>query len=103
MGPATVYAKNPDYVQREVAGECILVPIRRSLTDSNSIYVLNETGAALWRRIDGARSLQDITAAFLDEYDVTTEQLTQDFETLLTDLLSIQAIDEVSVSDGPTD
>jgi hypothetical protein len=103
MRPATVFVKNPDYVQREVAGEYILVPVRRSLTDSNSIYVLNETGAALWKRIDGTRSLQDITTAFLDEYDVTTEQLAQDVETLLTDLLSIQAIDEVSVADDPTD
>jgi len=103
MDPATVYVKNSDYVQREVAGEYILVPVRRRLTDSNSIYVLNETGAAFWKRIDGTRSLQDITAAFLDEYDVTTEQLAHDVETLLTDLLSIQAIDEVSVADGPTD
>ena len=37
MNLGTVYAKNPDYVQRDVAGECILVPIRRNLTESNSI------------------------------------------------------------------
>lgn len=102
MDPSTVYLKNPDYVQRDVAGECILVPIRRSLPDSNSIYVLNDTGAALWNRIDGKRSVQAITDEFVQEYDVTTDQLSRDFDTLLADLRSIHAIDEVSVADGPT-
>lgn len=102
MNPVAVYAKNPDYVQRDVAGECILVPIRRTLTESNSIYVLNETGAALWNRIDGTRSVQAITDDFMEEYDVEPDQLYQDFETLLADLRSIHAIDEVSVTDGST-
>lgn len=102
MNPAAVYAKHPDYVQRDVAGECILVPIRRSLKDSNSIYVLNETGAALWRHLDGVRTLQTVCATFIEEYDVTPDQLHQDFDTLLADLLSIQAIQEVAVAHGPT-
>jgi uncharacterized protein (DUF2267 family) len=89
-------------VQRDVAGECILVPIRRNLADANSIYVLNETGAALWNRIDGKRSVQAIGEEFSQEYDVTEEQLRRDVATLLADLLSIQAIHEVSVADGHT-
>ena len=102
MNATAVYARHPDYVQRDVAGECILVPIRRSLAEANSIYVLNETGAALWNRLDGRQRLQDITTAFCIEYDVTTEQLHRDIETLLADLLSIHAIEEVAVADGPT-
>jgi len=102
MNAAAVYAKNQDYVQRDVAGECILVPIRRTLTESNSIYVLNDTGAALWNRIDGTRSVQAITEDFMQEYEVERDRLYNDFETLLADLRSIHAIDEVSVADGPT-
>lgn len=100
MSPSTIYAKTNDFVQRQVAGECILVPIRRNLTEANSIYVLNETGAAFWNFIDGARSMTSIEQALAREYDVAAEQLHQDFETLLTDLLSIRAIHEVSVHDG---
>ena len=102
MHSTAVYAKHPDYVQRDVAGECILVPVRRSLKDSNSIYVLNETGAALWQRLDGTCTVGDIRAAFLEDYDVAPDQLHQDFDTLLADLLSIQAIQEVAVAHGPT-
>ncbi|MEK7236788.1 MAG: PqqD family protein [Nitrospirota bacterium] len=96
MTPTAIYTKHPDYVQRDVAGECILVPIRRTLTEANSIYVLNETGAALWNRIDGQRTAQDIVTDFCNEYEVATDQLAKDFTLLLDDLLSIQAVEEMA-------
>jgi hypothetical protein len=96
MGIDRIYAKNDDFVQREVAGECILIPIRRQLTDVNSLYVLNETGAALWRRMDGKMSLQAITLDFLNEFDVTQAQLEKDIASLIEDLLSIHAIREAN-------
>jgi hypothetical protein len=96
MTPTAIYTRHPDYVQRDVAGECILVPIRRTLAEANSIYVLNETGAALWNRIDGQRTAQDIVTDFCGEYDVATDQLTKDFTLLLDDLLSIQAVEKVT-------
>jgi len=100
MPASVIYSKNQDFVQRQVAGECILVPIRRNLAEANSIYVLNETGAAFWSLIDGTRSVTSIEEEIGQEYDVTTEQLHRDSETLLTDLLSIRAIQEVSIHDG---
>jgi hypothetical protein len=102
MNSIAVYSKNPDFVQRDVAGECILVPIRRTLAEANSIYVLNETGAVLWNRIDGIHPIHEIASTFVEEYDVATEQLNRDLETLLADLLSIHAIEEVAVADGPS-
>ena len=90
--PDKVYTKNPDFVQREVAGECILVPVRPKLSDVSSLYVLNETGAAVWRRIDGNRSMSEILAELAAEFDVTREQLERDLASLLDDLLNIQAI-----------
>ena len=100
MLPSTVFARSPDFVQRRVADECILVPIRRNLTEANSIYVLNETGATFWSFIDGTRSVLSIEDAMSQEYDVAPQQLHRDVETLLTDLLSIRAIQEVSAPDG---
>lgn len=89
------FVKSRDFVQRNVAGECLLIPIRRRLTEANSLYVLNETGAAIWGRLDGTRSLRDITGDLLDEYEVSPEQLERDVQELLNDLLSIQAIHPV--------
>ncbi|HZC81507.1 MAG TPA: PqqD family protein [Nitrospiraceae bacterium] len=91
-----IYAKNPDFVSREVAGEFILIPVRHQLNEVNSLYVLNETGAALWRRIDGKRSAREIIEDFSTEFDVTREQLEKDFRSLIEDLRSIRAIEEAN-------
>lgn len=92
-----IYAKNEDFVQREVAGEYILIPVHRQLTDINSLYVLNETGAAVWKRLDGKRSLREIAGDLTEEFDVAIEQLEKDLHALIEDLLSIQAIRETPV------
>ena len=94
LSPETIYAKNTDFVQRDVAGECILVPIRPKLSDVNSLYVLNETGPAVWRRIDGNRSMSEIVAELSAEFDVARDQLERDLESLFDDLLEIRAIEE---------
>jgi len=94
MNMDAIYAKNNDFVQREVAGECILIPVRRRLTDVNSLYVLNDTGAALWRRMDGKTPLPAILLDLLNEFDVPPAQLETDAALLIADLLSIQAIQE---------
>ena len=87
-----IYVQSPDFVQREVAGECLLVPLRRRLDETNSIYVLNDTGAGFWRRVDGKLSVKEIVDRLMDEYDVERERLEKDVAVLVNDLVGIQAL-----------
>ena len=91
-----VYCKSPDFVQRDVAGECILVPIRRQLTQANKIFVLSETGAAFWSLLDGKRPLSKVVDGLLGEYDVSRDRLEDDLSALIKELLGIQAIQEAA-------
>jgi len=91
---STVYRRNPDFVQREVAGECILIPVRRRLVDVNCLYALNETAAAIWRRIDGKKTLEEIGVEVAEEFEVTPAQLQSDLAPLIEDLRSIEALQE---------
>ena len=72
------YEKDPSVVYREIAGEAILVPIRRNLVDMQSIYTLDNVGADIWKLIDGERTLAEIREALLEEYDVEREQAERD-------------------------
>ena len=87
-----IYSRCADFVQRDVAGECLLVPIHRRQSDANSIYVLNETAAGFWRALDGKTSLEQIADRLLEEYDVERPALKKDLDVLVADLLSIKAI-----------
>jgi hypothetical protein len=64
------YEKDPNIVSREIAGEQILVPIRKKSADMAAIYVLNETGTRIWSLLDGRRSLGEIVALLAEEYEV---------------------------------
>ncbi|MEW5868424.1 MAG: PqqD family protein [Chloroflexota bacterium] len=91
----TIYRKAPDMVSRQVAGEAILVPIRRNVGDLESIYTLNETGARAWALLDGQRSLAHICEQIILEYEVGAEQAQQDLLELVSQLEAIQAIHKV--------
>lgn len=95
----TVYSKNPNFVFRKVAREFLLIPVRKKLNQVNKLYVLNETAAAIWDRIDGRSSMEDIVDGVTRDFEVSAEQLSQDASTLIQDLLSIEAI-EASGSEG---
>ncbi len=92
----SVYAKNRDYVYREVAGEYLLIPIRQKLNEANKLYVLNKTGSEVWNRLDGKRPLSSIVSELGEMFEVSSETLQQDIQTLLQDLLSIQAAQETA-------
>jgi hypothetical protein len=88
------YDKHPNIVFRNIEGEMILVPIRRRTADLESIYTLNETGAHIWRLIDGQRTLRDIRDAIVQEYDVTPDQAEADLAEFVSYLEEIQAVEQ---------
>jgi hypothetical protein len=63
------FSKKEDFVTREIAGETIIVPIRKQAGDLESIYTLNELGTTIWGMIDGktrsARSLKPSTKTII--------------------------------------
>ena len=89
------YEKDPNIVYREIAGEAILVPIRKHLADMEAIYTLNETGVFVWRLFDGQRTLGDIRDLVLYEYDTVPDQVARDLRELTEELTSIGAIKAV--------
>jgi hypothetical protein len=65
----TVIKKSGNVVFRKIEDEYILVPIVASAADVESIYNLNETGATIWDKIDGKKSLSKIIEEMKAEYD----------------------------------
>jgi hypothetical protein len=83
------YEKDPSIVYREIAGEAVLVPIRRNVADMAKIYSLDPVGADIWKLIDGQRTLGDVRDALLAEYDVAPDVLDADLGDFVQKLVSI--------------
>jgi len=88
----TRYEKDPSVVYREIAGEAILVPIRRAASDMQSVYTLDDVGADIWNLIDGERTVGDILVALLGEYEVDKDVLAGDLAEFIGQLASAGAI-----------
>jgi len=74
--------KAADLVTREIAGETMIVPVRRGAVDLNCLFVLNVTAAFLWNQIDGKRTPDDLVALLLRNFQIdraTAEADVSDF------------------------
>jgi methyltransferase-like protein len=69
-GLKSIISQSASVVTRKTGNEYVLVPITNNIADMNSVYTLNETGAFIWEKIDGKRSVEDIIDALADEYDI---------------------------------
>ncbi len=90
-----VYKQSSSIVCREIAGQTILVPIRQTVSDLESIYTLNETAALAWRMMDGQHSLEEIQAQIVQNYRVDPEPAGRDLFELVAQLLRLEAIESV--------
>ena len=67
-----------ELIKREIAGDTILVPVGKTVLDSNGLFVLNELGAFIWDLLPEVNTEEDICRAILGEYDVSAEEAAQD-------------------------
>lgn len=77
-----------ELIKREIAGDTILVPVGKSVYESNGLFALNELGAFLWDRLETAADRDELLAAVLAEYEVTEEEAAGDLDEFLEKLRS---------------
>lgn len=60
----------PGYLLREVAGNTVAVPLGDGSVNFNGMITLSETGALLWRKLEGGATEDELVSAMLEEYDI---------------------------------
>ncbi|MCX5698164.1 MAG: PqqD family protein [Candidatus Omnitrophica bacterium] len=82
------YAPSEDVVARDVQGEFIIIPITSGIGDlEDEIFTLNDTGRAIWDKLDGKRSLKEVASALSDEFDSSSEEIEKDVLGITEELL----------------
>lgn len=81
-----------ELIKREIAGDTILVPVGRTVLDSNGLFVLNELGAFIWEILPKAETEEEICRAILAEYEVTPEEAARDVADFLEKLRQLDII-----------
>ena len=68
-----------DVVAREIEGDVIIVPLVSGIGDQDDeLYTLNPTGQAIWQKLDGQRTLKDVAALLMSEFNAPLAELEND-------------------------
>lgn len=59
-----------ELLKRQVGGESFLVPLGKTVYDSNGLFVLTELGDFIWDLLPEAESEEEILSRILEEYEV---------------------------------
>ena len=78
---------HPQTAGRVIDGEAILI-----LADASEINVLNPVGARIFELADGTHATNEIIATITAEYEVTSEEATEDVLDFLQDLVDQQIL-----------
>ena len=81
-----------ELIKREIAGDTILVPVGRTVLDSNGLFVLNELGAFIWDLLPNVEDEEAICKAILAEYDVSAEEAAKDVAEFMAMLRKMEII-----------
>ena len=83
-----VYMPSEDVVAREIQGEFVIIPIASGVGDlEDEIFTLNETGRAIWGKLDGRRSLKDIARDLSFKFEGSPDEIEKDVIGLAKELL----------------
>lgn len=92
-----IFKPSENVVAREMEGQLILIPLVADVGDLEAeLFSLNDTGRAIWDKLDGTRSVADVVRALQAEYDEIAEKIAVDVEGLLEELVRRGMVVEVA-------
>lgn len=88
IGLEKVLVPSEDIVAREIEGELIIVPLVSGIGDlDDELFTLNDTGRAIWKQLDGTKTLQQVIDTLIEEYEAPAATINRDVLGLTEELL----------------
>jgi hypothetical protein len=90
-----LYVRSESVVSRVIAGETLIVPVRKGVGDLASIYSLNEVASAIWQCVQTPRKAEDIVSTLENEFAADPQQIGRDVAVFLEEMSSAGLINAV--------
>lgn len=84
--------KNEDLAWRVIDNETIVIDLNRQPEEGEELQVLNETATEIWKLIDSKNTVKDIIEKIINEYDIESDKVKTQIESLIKDLSSKKLI-----------
>lgn len=86
--------RNSDFLLRNVADTLVIVPVGKATMDFPGMITVNSTGAYLWELLENPQTMQTLTQAIVDHYEVDAQQALADVKAFTERLTQVGAIIE---------
>ena len=67
-----------EFILREIAGECVLVPTGATSQEFNGMITISDTAKFIWENIEKVDSLEEMIRMVLDTYEIDEETARRD-------------------------
>jgi len=84
----TSYVRSESVVSRVIAGETLIIPVRKGVGDLASIYSLNAVAGLIWRALEVPCSPEQIVTAVEREFAAERQQIENDVRQFLEEMCS---------------
>jgi hypothetical protein len=83
----SVFIASNDIVARMIEGELIIVPLASGIADmEDELFALNDTGKAIWEKLDGRKTLEDIARELSKDFNAPKSEIERDIIGLVKEL-----------------
>lgn len=76
-----------EFILRDIAGECVLVPTGATTQEFNGLITMSDTAKFIWENMEKVDSLDEMIAAILEEYEIDKETAAKDAEEFIGQLV----------------
>ena len=83
-----------DFILREIAGECILVPVGAAAAKFNGLITMNDIGTFIFRALEEEQTEESLLECILGEYEGSRETARTDLLEFLKQMRDIGALEE---------
>lgn len=77
-----------EFILREIAGECVLVPTGATTQEFNGLITLSETAKYIWENIEKVDSLEEMIESILNTYEIDRETAARDAVEFISQLVN---------------
>jgi len=75
----SICSPSEDVVAREIEGDMIIVPLVSGIGDADDeLYTLNESGKAIWQKLDGQKTLSVVAKELIDVFSSDESEIEKD-------------------------
>ena len=82
-----------EFILRNIAGECVLVPTGATTQEFNGLITLSDTAKFIWENMEKSESFEELVNMLLDEYEIDEETAKEDAHQFISRLMMVGFID----------